>query len=48
VKLCPYERVTNRTTARQLFEQAERLNPEVRYSLWNALERDGKLIETDE
>ncbi len=48
VKLCPYERDTNRTTARQLFEQAEQLNPEVRYSLWNALERDGKLIETDE
>ena len=48
VKLCPYERDTNRTTARQLFEQAEQLNPEVRYSLWNALERDGKFIEADE
>ena len=45
VKLCPYEQETNRATARRLFEQAEQDNPEVRFSLWNALERDGKLIE---
>lgn len=45
VKLCPYEQETNRTTARRLFEQAEQDNPEVRFSLWNALERDGKLVE---
>jgi len=45
VKLCPYEQETNRTTARRLFEQAEQANPEVRFSLWNALERDGKLVE---
>jgi len=45
VKLCPYEHDTNRTTARRLFEQAEQMNPEVRFSLWNALERDGKLVE---
>ena len=45
VKLCPYEQETNRTTARRLFEQAEQANPEVRYSLWNALEREGKLVE---
>ena len=45
VKQCPYEQETNRTTARRLFEQAEQDNPEVRYSLWNALERDGKLVE---
>ena len=45
VKQCPYERDTSRTTARQFFEQAELMNPEVRYSLWNALERDGKLTE---
>ena len=46
VKLCPFERDTNRTFARHLFEEAEKANPEVRYSLWNALEREGKLIET--
>ena len=45
VKQCPYEHDTNRTTARQLFEQAEALNPEVRFSMWNALEREGKLVE---
>lgn len=48
VKLCPYEQETNRTTARRLFEQAEQDNPEVRYSLWNALERDNKLVEETE
>ena len=45
MKLCPYEHDTNRTTARRLFEQAEQMNPEVRFSLWNALEREGKLVE---
>ena len=43
LKTCPYEHDTNRTMARQLFEQAESLNPEVRFSLWSALEREGKL-----
>lgn len=45
VKLCPYEHDTRRTTARQLFEQAEHDNPEVRYSLWSALHREGKMVE---
>jgi len=45
LKQCPYEHDTNRTVARHLFEQAEQQNPEVRFSLWNALERDGKLVE---
>ncbi len=45
VKLCPYEHETNRTTARRMFEQAEAQNPEVRFSLWKALEREGKLVE---
>ena len=48
VKLCPYEHETNRTTARRLFEQAEQDNPEVRFSLWNALERENKLVEETE
>lgn len=47
IKVCPYEHDTNRTTARKFFEEAERMNPEVRYSLWNALERDSKLIEEE-
>ncbi|MBR1415925.1 MAG: adenine nucleotide alpha hydrolase family protein [Prevotella sp.] len=45
LKLCPYEHDTNRTTARRLFEEAEAQNPEVRFSLWNALEREHKLVE---
>lgn len=45
VKVCPYEHETNRTTARRIFEDAERENPEVRFSMWSALEREGKLVE---
>ena len=45
LKLCPNERETNRTTMRRLYEQMEAQNDETRYSVWNALERAGKLIE---
>lgn len=45
VKHCPHEHDTQRTAIRLLFEQAEALNPEVRHSLWNAIEREGKLVE---
>jgi len=45
VKLCPYERASNRTSARSIFEQMERLNPEVRHSIWSAIEREGRLIQ---
>lgn len=47
VKLCPYEKESHRQDMKQLFEQVERLNPESRYSVWNALETEKKLIETD-
>ena len=43
--LCPHERVTNRTTAQQLFTHMQQLNPEARYNIWSALEAEGKLIE---
>lgn len=43
VKRCPYEHDTQRTAIGQLFQQLEQMNPEVRYSLWNALERAGKI-----
>lgn len=42
---CPYETVTRRMDIKQIFGQLEQLNPEVRYSIWNALEREGKLVE---
>ena len=45
LKLCPYEKATNRTTAKTLFQQLEQLNPEARYSLWHALEQEEKLVE---
>lgn len=44
-KLCPYERDTHRTAIRHIFEEAERMNPEARFSMWNALASEGKLIE---
>ena len=48
VKICPYENETKRNKTAQLFEALEKENPEIRYSLWNALEKAGKLIERAE
>lgn len=45
IKSCPYETHSKRTDMRKLFSNLEQINPEVRYSLWNALEHDHKLIE---
>jgi tRNA(Ile)-lysidine synthase TilS/MesJ len=45
LKQCPYEKETNRTTARELFEHMQRLNPEARYTIWRALEKEGRLVE---
>ena len=44
-KLCPYETDSHRSDIKQIFGQLEQLNPEARYSLWNALEQEGKLVE---
>lgn len=44
-KLCPYETASSRTAMRWMFEEAERINPDAKSSVWNALEADGKLIE---
>lgn len=44
-KLCPYEHDSHRTDMRRIFEQIEQMNPEARHSMWNALEREGKLVE---
>ena len=44
-KTCPYEKDSYRTDIQQIFLQIQTLNPEARYSIWNALEREGKLIE---
>ena len=45
IKQCPFEHDSNRTTAQELFGRMQQLNPEVRYSIWNALEAEDKLIE---
>lgn len=42
LKLCPYEKASHRTGMKRLFDEVERLNPEARYSMWNALQ--GKLV----
>ena len=46
-KLCPYETNSHRTDIKQIYDRLEQLNPEVRYSIWSALETDNKLIEED-
>jgi len=43
IKHCPYEHQSCRTTMANIFNQLENLNPEVRYSLWSALDSEGKL-----
>lgn len=43
VKLCPYEKASNRTDMKRMFEEIEIINPEARYSVWHALEKEGKL-----
>lgn len=45
LKSCPFETASHRTSVRNIFEKAEQLNPEIRYSIWNALETGNKLIE---
>lgn len=37
---CPYEEVTHRTSMAKVFQHLQTLNPEARYSLWNALKRN--------
>lgn len=46
-KLCPYEHETFRTRIAKLYADMELMNPEARYSIWKALETEGKLIEND-
>jgi len=43
IRQCPYENSTLRTSIQQIFKQMQQLNTEVRHSIWNALEADGKL-----
>ena len=45
VKYCPYEHNSYRTEMKQMFSKIEQYSSEARYSVWNALESEGKLIE---
>ena len=45
LKLCPYEKASHRNDTSLMLQQLELSNPETRYSLWNALVRDNKLVE---
>ena len=45
VKLCPFERESNRTNVESVMDALKTLNPEYRYNLWHALEKEGKLVE---
>ena len=45
IKQCPYEIVSHRADIRNIFNAMESMNPEARYSIWNALESEMKLIE---
>lgn len=38
-KRCPHEQVTRRAEVEALFHQIETMNPEARYSMWQALEK---------
>ena len=38
IKLCPLEKVSNRATMKELVKQLEELNPNVRDSIWSAME----------
>lgn len=45
-KICPYDKTSNRTTIKKVFHKLEEVNPEFRYSLWHALEKQNALTET--
>jgi len=45
VKLCPYETNSHRSDMRDVFCKIERMTPEARYSVWNALRESNKLVE---
>lgn len=44
-KLCPHETVSHRSDMRDVFDQIESMTPEARYSIWNALRQNNKLVE---
>ena len=45
LRLCPFETVSHRADIKRIYGEMENINPETRFSIWNALESDNKLIE---
>ena len=45
LKLCPHEHDSQRSNVAELYRLAEQMNGEARYSIWKALETEGKLKE---
>ncbi len=45
LKLCPYEKDSHRSDMGNLFGLIENMSQEARYSVWNALEKENKLVE---
>lgn len=45
LKLCPFENKSHRADIRRLYDEIENMYPDARYSIWNALESENKLIE---
>lgn len=45
IKICPHDKASKRTEIACLFAQMEEQNPEFRPNLWNALLKEGKLVE---
>ena len=44
-KACPYDTASHRNSTSLLFQQLEKDNPEVRFSIWSTLEKNGLLME---
>lgn len=42
IKICPYENCSQRYFANKIFREAETENPEVRHSIWRAVQREKK------
>lgn len=46
-KTCPFDKDTRRADMKRIFAELESINPEARYSVWNALKTAGKLVRTE-
>ena len=45
LKTCPYEKASSRADIKLMLAEAEKINPDAKYSILNALDAEGKLVE---